>query len=116
MHAVFKAQLQQKQKKRAEDSLQERIKHVILSKFNGQITHINIVSSQLCMTTRTLQRKLTEEKTSYRKICQALRSELVSEILKTGKLKKGELASLLGYADADSLNRAFKSPKEINIK
>lgn len=96
--------------------MQERIKHIVISKFDGQITHIDIVASQLCMTTRTLQRKLTEEKTSYRKICQALRSELVSEILKTGKLKKRELAALLGYADADSFNRAFKAPKEIHIK
>jgi len=108
LHAVFKAQLQQKQKKLEAGDLSERIRQVILSKFDGQITHIDIVASQLCMTTRTLQRKLTEEKTSYRKICQELRRELVSDLMKTGKLKKGELASLLGYSDADSFSRAFK--------
>lgn len=108
LHAVFKSQLQQKQKKLEATDLSERIRQVILSKFDGQITHIDIVASQLCMTTRTLQRKLTEEKTSYRKICQELRRELVSDLMKTGKLKKGELASLLGYSDADSFSRAFK--------
>jgi AraC-like DNA-binding protein len=110
LHAVFSALLQQKQKKLAEDnSVAERVRGLIVSKFNGQITHIDIVASQLCMTTRTLQRKLTEEQTSYRKICNAIRKELVTDLIKAGKSKKRELASLLGYSDVDSFSRAFKN-------
>jgi AraC-like DNA-binding protein len=112
-YAVFSAVLRQKQKKLEDNqSLVERIRHVIVSKFNGQITHIDLVASQLCMTTRTLQRKLTEESTSYRKICRELRKELVDDLVKVGKSKSGELASLFGYADVNSFKRAFKSTED----
>src|SRR5688572_11777652 len=58
LHAVFSSLLQQKQKRLAtKHSLAERIKQLIVSRFHGQITHIDIVASHLCMTTRTLQRK-----------------------------------------------------------
>lgn len=112
LYVVFNSLLQQKQKKlEKQHTLSERIKQLIVSKFNGQITHIDIIASQLCMTTRTLQRKLTEEKTSYRRICNELRRELVTDLMKVGKSKKSELASLLGYADVDSFSRAFRDVK-----
>lgn len=113
LYAVFSALLHQKQKKlETKHRLAERIKQVIVSKFNGQITHIDIVASQLCMTTRTLQRKLTEEQTSYRKICNALRRELAMDLMKAGKSKKRQLASLLGYSDVNSFTRAFEKWQE----
>ena len=109
LNAVFNSLLRQKQKKlESRDSLVERIKELIISKFNGQITHIDLVAAELCMTTRTLQRKLAEEQTSYRKISNALRRELAHDLIKAGKSNKRALASLLGYSDVDSFNRAFK--------
>jgi len=108
-YAIFSAVLHQKQKNfEREQSLSERIRHLLVSKFNGQITHIDLIASHLCMTTRTLQRKLTEEQTSYRKICHELRKELVDDLVKIGKTKSGELASLFGYADVNAFKRALK--------
>lgn len=113
LHAIFSALLQQKQKQlETKHSLTERIRQIVMSKFKGQITHIDIVASQLCMTSRTLQRKLTAENTSYRKICNDLRKELASELMKTGKSKKQEVASLLGYANVDAFNKAFRNVGE----
>lgn len=108
-YAIFNALLQQKQKQiESKHSLAERIKHIVLSKFKGQITHIDIVASQLCMTSRTLQRKLTSENTSYRKICNDLRKELATDLMKTAKSKRTDVASLLGYSNVDAFNKAFK--------
>ena len=108
-YAIFNALLQQKQKQlESKNSLAARIKHIVLAKFKGQITHIDIVASQLCMTSRTLQRKLTAENTSYRKICNDLRRELASDLIKAGKSKRTEVASLLGYSDVDAFKKAFK--------
>jgi AraC-like DNA-binding protein len=110
LHTIFSALLQQKQKSlEAKGSLTERIRQVMVSKFRGQITHIDIVASQLCMTSRTLQRKLTGENTTYRKICNDLRRELASDLMKTGKSKRKEVASLLGYSNVDAFNKAFRS-------
>ena len=109
LHTSFSALLQQKQKRlETKDSLTERIREIMVSKFKGQITHIDIVASQLCMTSRTLQRKLTGENTSYRKICYTLRRELASDLMKTGKSKRNEVASLLGYSNVDAFNKAFR--------
>ena len=109
LHAVFSSLLRQKQKKlESRNTLAERIKELIVSKFNGQITHIDLVAAQLCMTTRTLQRKLTEEQTSYRKICNEVRSELAHDMMRTGKSNKRALASIFGYSDVHAFNRAFK--------
>ncbi len=96
---------------KASQTLGTQIKYLLLSVFNGQITHIDIVASRLSITTRTLQRKLTEEKTSYRKICSELRKELTHDLLKAGKSKKIEIASLLGYADVSTFSKALKSWK-----
>jgi AraC-like DNA-binding protein len=110
LYAIFTALLQQKQRNlETRSTFAQRIRQVLISKFNGQITHIDMVASQLCMTTRTLQRKLTEENTSYRKICNDLRKELASDLLRAGKSKKSEVASLLGYSNIDALNRALRA-------
>lgn len=112
-YAIFNALLQQKQKQlELKHSLAERIKQIVLSKFKGQITHIDIVASQLCMTSRTLQRKLTSENTSYRKICNDLRRELASDLIKSGKSRRTEVAALLGYSNVDAFNRAFREVRE----
>jgi AraC-like DNA-binding protein len=110
LYTIFSALLQQKQKNlETKDCLADRIRQVMVSRFNGQITHIDIVASHLCLTTRTLQRKLSEENTSYRKICNDLRRELASDLMKTGKSKKSDIASLLGYSDVDAFSKAFKN-------
>jgi AraC-like DNA-binding protein len=114
LNAVFSSLLRQKQKKlETRNTLTERIKELIVSKFNGQITHIDIVAAELCLTTRTLQRKLTEEQTSYRKISNTLRRELAHDLMKAGKSNKRALASLLGYSDVDAFNRAFKKTPSV---
>jgi AraC-like DNA-binding protein len=115
LHTIFSMLLQQKQKKlETKHSLAERIRQIVMSKFRGQITHIDIVASQLCMTSRTLQRKLSAEKTSYRRICNDLRRELASDLMKSGKSKRQEVASLLGYSNVDAFNKAFRSAAKVN--
>jgi AraC-like DNA-binding protein len=106
---VFIALLQKKQEQLATRSLKGQIKSLLLAAFQGQIVHIDIVASRLHMTTRTLQRKLSEEKTSYREISAELRKELAEGLLKVGKVRKAEVASLLGYSDSSSFSKALKS-------
>jgi AraC-like DNA-binding protein len=107
---VFNALLQKKQEQlKAKDSVKGRIKFLILSVFHGQIVHIDIIASHLHMTTRTLQRKLSDENTSYREISSEIRKEIAEGYLKSGKVKKTEIASLLGYADLSTFTKALKS-------
>lgn len=86
----------------------EKIKSLVLIDFKGQAPPVEIVASKLSMTIRTLQRKLAEEGTSYRDICTGLQKELSREML-SSNLKKEEVAALLGYSDASTLRRKYKS-------
>lgn len=107
---VFNALLQKKKEQlKTNDTLKGRIKFLIFSVFHGQIVHIDIIASHLHVTTRTLQRKLSDENTSYREISAEVRKEIAEGYLTSGKVKKTEIASLLGYADLSTFTKALKS-------
>jgi AraC-like DNA-binding protein len=110
LYATFNNLVLQKQKQlKGLQTMTEQVRALLLTKFNGHAVHIDIVASQFSMTTRTLQRKLAEENTSYRKISNELRKQLAEDLIIHSKDKKGEIASILGFADIRSFNRAFNS-------
>ena len=109
LFALFNAMLVKKQNALSnENTLPEKIRSLLLFDFNGQVPALEIMASHLSMTPRTLQRKLTDEGTSYRALSHQLRKELATEMLNTN-LKKQEIASLLGYTDDSTLRRQVKT-------
>jgi AraC-like DNA-binding protein len=109
LFSAFENLVQKKQSEMtAQQTLATKVRHLLLSSFHGQITHIDIIASTLCMTTRTLQRKLTEENTSYREICNSLRKELAYDLIKSTKSNKKQVAAMLGYSDIAAFNKAFR--------
>ena len=60
------------------------------------------------MTTRTLQLKLKEEGTSFRKLQDEVRKELAIGYLKDGNDSICEIALLLGFSDQSAFQHAFK--------
>ncbi|MBL0742618.1 AraC family transcriptional regulator [Chryseolinea lacunae] len=108
LFALFNAMLVKKQNDLSkEKTLSEKIRSLFLFDFNGQVPALEIMASHLTLTPRTLQRKLTDEGTSYRALAHQLRKELATEMLNS-KLKKQEIASLLGYTDDSTLRRQYK--------
>ena len=65
------------------------------------------VSKQLAVSTRTLQRRLKDEGTSYQNEVNSLREELARYYLINSTYSGTEIAYLLGYEDANSFIRAF---------
>ena len=63
----------------------------------------------LRLSRRTLQRRLTAEKTSFQKILNEVRAELAVKYLEDARLKSLEIAMLLGYSSLSSFTTAFKS-------
>jgi AraC-like DNA-binding protein len=107
---AFDAMLRGKQQQlESRKTMASQIKQLLLSNFHGQITHIDVVAASLFTTTRTLQRKLAEEQTSYRAICSELRKELAQGLIKVGKHSKTQLAALLGYSDASTFSKALRN-------
>jgi AraC-like DNA-binding protein len=73
-----------------------------------QDTDIEAVAGHLAMTTRTLQLKLKEEGTTFRKLLEEVRKEIAIGYLKEGNDSICEIALLLGFADQSAFHHAFK--------
>jgi AraC-like DNA-binding protein len=66
------------------------------------------VADKLCMSERTLQRRLEEEKTSFIQLLDDTRRELAEQYLGRLNLSLGQAAYLLGFADQSSFFRACR--------
>ena len=82
----------------------------------GAPTQATIVCA-LGTSARTLHRRLADRGTSFEKLLDETRRELGTEYLRRNDYSVGEVAYLLGFAEASSFNRAFrrwtgKSPSE----
>jgi AraC-like DNA-binding protein len=110
LFTTFDSLLQQKEKQlEVQKSISSQVRHLLMTKFHGQIVHIDIVASTMFMTARTLQRRLSDESTSFRAICIDVRKNLAVKLIKTGKVNKTRVASFLGYADFNAFNKAYRS-------
>jgi AraC-like DNA-binding protein len=109
LYAVFDALLRQKQAMMNEQrTLTQQIRHLLLKEFRGQIPSVDIIASRMNVTPRTLQRKLSDEHTTFREISLQLRRELAEQLLSSGTARKQRVADILGYADTDTLRRAIR--------
>jgi AraC-like DNA-binding protein len=77
------------------------------STFNSLVT-IETVAQSLNMSKRTLQRKLTRDKTSYSTLVMHFQKEKAIQYLETTSMTIGTIAQLLGYKDKGSFYRVFK--------
>jgi len=66
------------------------------------------VAQALCLSQRTLQRRLQEEGTSFQQLLDDTRRELVVQYLAQPNLTLLEIAYLLGFADPSNFFRAFR--------
>jgi AraC-like DNA-binding protein len=73
----------------------------------GHVTQQDVAES-LHMSLRTLQRKLADEKTSYKDILDQTRRELANQYLRQGCLSVSEVTYLLGFSEPSNFARAFK--------
>ncbi|MFT3858050.1 MAG: AraC family transcriptional regulator ligand-binding domain-containing protein [Aquabacterium sp.] len=66
------------------------------------------VAEMLCVSERTLQRRLSEEGTSFAELVDAVRREVAERLLATGHLSVTEMACELGFSDPSNFYRACK--------
>lgn len=72
------------------------------------VTDLEIIAKRLFITTRTVQRRLANEDTSYKKILEETRRNLATEYLQTTNYTVEAIAYKLGYSDASTFCHAFK--------
>jgi AraC-like DNA-binding protein len=89
-------------------SIPEMVKWILKRSLTGGRLDIRAVASELGMSDRTLQRRLTDEGTTFKQLLTQARHEQAREYLADPKLDIKEVAFLIGYEDQNSFYRAFR--------
>lgn len=89
-------------------SMVERIRSSLLEALPAGDVSMQSVGKRLGVGTRTLQRRLQEEGTSFQHTLDSVRSSLADHYLRKTMMSSAEIALLLGFEDANSFVRAFK--------
>ena len=80
----------------------------LLIKSAGDFINIKQVAEQLCMSERTLRRRLSNEDTSFQHVLEEIKDLLAKKYLRQTSLSIADIAHILGYAETVNFRRAFK--------
>jgi AraC-like DNA-binding protein len=92
----------------AERTLRGQVKGILKKLLAGQRPRLRDVATELRLSTRTLQRRLTAERITFQNLVEEARRELAQHYLLHSSLELNETAYLLGYEDSNSFFRAFQ--------
>lgn len=87
----------------------ERVRSALLECLPAGEVSIQAVSRKLAVSTRTLQRRLQDEGTTFQQTLDGLRGSLAHHYLQNTQMSGAEISFLLGYEDSNSFARAFHS-------
>jgi AraC-like DNA-binding protein len=90
-----------------EFSFTEHIRHLLLNS-TQESPSLETIATRLNTTSRTVQRKLVAEKTSFQELVDDVRVNVSTEYLLTTKQSIEDIAERVGYSDAAAFSNAFK--------
>jgi AraC-like DNA-binding protein len=102
----FEKELEQEN---ADENFIERVRLAIEQKLTGRRPTIEDIADALHISSRTLQRRLQEESSSFQRVLEEARHQLARRFLNNSVLELNEAAYLLGYEDGNSFVRAFRT-------
>jgi len=85
-----------------------QLEQVIESLLNHPTVSVRLTASIIGTSPRTLQRRLTDQGTSFSRLLQAVRFRKGQQLLEDPKMPLKEIANRLGYTDLANFMRAFK--------
>ena len=89
--------------------LTSKVKQSIQKQLADGITRQDMVAEDLGMTSRTLQRKLSQEGVSYQKLLDEVRQQMAEDYLRNTDMSIPDIALRLGYSETTSFHRKFKA-------
>jgi AraC-like DNA-binding protein len=100
--------------KRMEDlnqnaTFRERVRACLLESISSGHYGMTHVAASLAISSRTLQRRLQDEGTTFQKVLDELRKELARHYLSATDYSSAEISFLLGYEEPNSFFRAFRT-------
>src|SRR5579863_2774028 len=97
------------EERRAQSSISEQVKWILRRLLTGSRPEITAVARELGLSDRTLQRRIVDDGANFRQLLLETRQELAREYLAQPEIDVEEVAYLLGYEDANSFYRAFRT-------
>jgi AraC-like DNA-binding protein len=91
-----------------ESGIITRIKKAIIQDLPSGTPSEEDIARSVFLSGRTLQRRLAEEHTSFRKLVLEVRRELARKYLEDKQMPLAEISHMLGFSDTSSFSRAFK--------
>jgi len=98
---------QQLAAQRSASSMAARVRATLMELFPTGRANAKDVCASLAVSRSTLQRGLRSEETTFQEVLDATRRELAIRYLTKSDLRILEIASMLGYRDANSFTRSF---------
>jgi AraC-like DNA-binding protein len=98
-----------KQHTTGEDTFLELVRGAIQQRLTGHRPTTDDVARELHMSPRTLQRRLQDSGSSFQRVLDEARHQMARYYLRHSVLELNEAAYLLGYEDASSFARAFRT-------
>jgi len=92
-----------------DENFVERVRAAIRHKLTGRRPNIEDIANALHISSRTIQRRLQDEGSSFQRVLEEARHQLACQYLNNSVLELNEAAYLLGYNDANSFVRAFRT-------
>jgi AraC-like DNA-binding protein len=84
------------------------VRRLLAAPATGSGASIEAAARRLAMSSRTLQRRLSEEGTSFDTLREEMRKQTAETFLADRTLSIGEVAFLLGFSEPGAFHRAFK--------
>lgn len=105
----FETHLEAEISKFGEDQrLDEQVLNQISRSLSEGVPKISDVARQLCVSARTLQRKLADHGRTYQSLVDEARRRMSARLVAETDYSLGEIAFMTGFADQSAFTRAFK--------
>lgn len=92
----------------ADTNLATQVRKALIGVMDGGDSGMEAIAKRLGMSTRSLQRRLSEEQTGYSDLLAEVREEFAKRYLARGTLTASEVAYLIGFAEPPAFFKAFK--------
>ncbi len=90
------------------ETLADKVLEIILRELNGNVPSVRLIAGKMGMSARSLQMRLRNEGTSYKRLVNGARKDMAAAYLKENKASIGEIAYVLGFSETSAFHRAFK--------
>ena len=90
------------------DSWADRVIYLLGKGMQGERPLVESIASELAVSLRSLQNKLSREGTTFQQLLDYSRKEMAMQYLKTPEMTLCDIAFMLGFSEQSAFNHAFK--------